>query len=219
MYDLRTTVNPNLSLSKAWGTSSNNLYFVGNNGSIAHWNGSSWKKIESGTDIYLSHIWGTFSKYEKDYEIICIGTNSSGLSGFEIMKIKNYTVTSLPKKGIEFHLISTWFVPNRKYFGVGEYLYTTYSLNEIWKRQDITEPLHLANIKGQGYNDIFITGAFGLLVHYNGYTWKTYNGSELPFFQGSFSRVDFKSNVVVATGSIQYSIVDIKGIVTIGKRN
>lgn len=36
MYDLRTTVDPNLSLSKAWGTSSSNIYFVGRNGSIAY---------------------------------------------------------------------------------------------------------------------------------------------------------------------------------------
>jgi hypothetical protein len=42
----------------AWGTSSNDLYMVGGNGSMAFYNGSSWKKIESGTEVDLRDVWG-----------------------------------------------------------------------------------------------------------------------------------------------------------------
>jgi hypothetical protein len=58
IYDVRDITNSDLSLSKAWGTSSNNIYFVGRAGSIAHYNGSSWKKIESGTEVDLRDVWG-----------------------------------------------------------------------------------------------------------------------------------------------------------------
>ncbi|MCK7527250.1 MAG: hypothetical protein MZV64_61425 [Ignavibacteriales bacterium] len=58
MFDLRTTVDPNLSLSRAWGNNSNNMYFVGRNGSIAAYNGNSWTKIESGTTVDIQDIWG-----------------------------------------------------------------------------------------------------------------------------------------------------------------
>ncbi len=58
MYDLRSAVDPNLSLTKVWGSRSNDIYFVGRNGSIAHYNGSSWTKIESGTSIDFQDIWG-----------------------------------------------------------------------------------------------------------------------------------------------------------------
>src|SRR5690606_5158442 len=49
--------------NKIWGTSSNDIYFVGRNGSIVHYNGSpgadGWTKIESGTDLSLSDIWSS----------------------------------------------------------------------------------------------------------------------------------------------------------------
>jgi len=59
MFDLRTTVDPNLSLSRAWGSNTNNIYFVGRKGNIAHWDGVKWSKIESEIDVKLRDIWGT----------------------------------------------------------------------------------------------------------------------------------------------------------------
>jgi hypothetical protein len=53
IHDVREITNSSLSLSKAWGTSSEDMYFVGRAGSIAHYNGSSWSKIESGTTTDL----------------------------------------------------------------------------------------------------------------------------------------------------------------------
>ncbi|MEX0844346.1 MAG: hypothetical protein WD022_03660 [Balneolaceae bacterium] len=37
------------SSNAVWGNSSNNLWFVGNSGFLTHYNGSEWKKLESGT--------------------------------------------------------------------------------------------------------------------------------------------------------------------------
>ncbi len=59
MYDVRSTVDPSLSLSKAWGSSTNDMYFVGNSGSIAHYQNGQWSRIESGTDYYnIRILWG-----------------------------------------------------------------------------------------------------------------------------------------------------------------
>ncbi|MEJ5306669.1 MAG: hypothetical protein WHV63_12175, partial [Ignavibacteria bacterium] len=46
-------------INKLWGSSSSDLYAVGNNGNIAHWDGVRWRKIESGTDVDLLDVWGT----------------------------------------------------------------------------------------------------------------------------------------------------------------
>src|SRR5690606_20129795 len=59
-------------INKIWGNSSSDLYVVGNNGNIAHWNGSNWTKIESGTDVNLRDISGQgddifISGYSLDY--------------------------------------------------------------------------------------------------------------------------------------------------------
>ena len=59
MYDVRSTVDPSLSLSKAWGSSTNDMYFVGNSGSIAHYQNGQWSRIESGTDMSLVDMVGT----------------------------------------------------------------------------------------------------------------------------------------------------------------
>ena len=45
-------------VNKIWGSSSNDLYVVGNGGNIAHYNGSQWTKIESGTTLHLTDIYG-----------------------------------------------------------------------------------------------------------------------------------------------------------------
>ena len=50
-----------VSVSKAWGTNSNNIYFVGINGSFASYDGLNWRKIESGTKtlakLYVPKTW------------------------------------------------------------------------------------------------------------------------------------------------------------------
>ncbi|MDP2362777.1 MAG: glucosyl transferase [Ignavibacteria bacterium] len=46
-------------INKMWGSSRNDLYAVGNGGNIAHWNGSSWRKMESGTQVDLLDVYGT----------------------------------------------------------------------------------------------------------------------------------------------------------------
>ncbi len=58
IYDLRSELDPDLSLSTAWGANSKDVYFVGRNGSIAHYDGKSWKKIESGTEVNLTDVYG-----------------------------------------------------------------------------------------------------------------------------------------------------------------
>jgi len=61
--NLDCEVNPLLtgSINKIWGTSSSDLFVVGNVGNIVHYNGSSWSKIESGTERTFFDIWGIIS--------------------------------------------------------------------------------------------------------------------------------------------------------------
>lgn len=47
-----------ISINKLWGSKSNDLYAVGYNDNIAHWDGVRWGKIESGTDVDFKDIYG-----------------------------------------------------------------------------------------------------------------------------------------------------------------
>ncbi|MFZ1279327.1 MAG: glucosyl transferase, partial [Ignavibacteriaceae bacterium] len=52
--------NVSMSINKIWGSSSNDLYIVGNGGNIAHYQNGSWSKIESGTTTNINDIWGYY---------------------------------------------------------------------------------------------------------------------------------------------------------------
>ena len=42
-----------------WGSSENNVFAVGEGGSILHYNGSTWLPMESGTTVCLYSVWGS----------------------------------------------------------------------------------------------------------------------------------------------------------------
>ena len=58
-----------------WGTSDNDLYIVGNNGLIAHYDGRQWQRIESGTDTQIRDIWGYVDKITGEKKILCAVSN------------------------------------------------------------------------------------------------------------------------------------------------
>ena len=50
--------NVSMSINKIWGASSNNLYIVGNEGKIAHYQNGNWSNIESGINLNIHDING-----------------------------------------------------------------------------------------------------------------------------------------------------------------
>jgi hypothetical protein len=62
-------------------------------------------------------------------------------------------------------------------------------------------------------NNIVVSGSNGLVSHFNGYSWKHYLNSELPYFTGRFLSAGINNNIIVATGWKEQ-----KSIVLIGKR-
>ena len=78
IFDLRTSLDPNISLLKGWGNNSNNIYLVGMNGNIVNYLNSQWNKMESGTTINLLDISGNKDNdiwacgYSIDYANSCI---------------------------------------------------------------------------------------------------------------------------------------------------
>ena len=75
--NLDCVVNPLLtgSINKMWGNSSSDLYAVGNNGNIAHYQNGSWRKIESGTTLNINDILGDFNEKTQEWEILVVAAN------------------------------------------------------------------------------------------------------------------------------------------------
>lgn len=205
MFDLRTTVDPNLSLSKAWGSSSNDIYFVGRSGSIAHYNGHNWVKLESGTTTNINDVWGVFENGTST--VYCpVSSVFNPPQDKKILKITNDKVDSISWR-MDRIVYGCW--TNNKNFlyvcGEGVFVYKFGTWAEISLPQGGKNSL-----RGNNTNDIFIDGDNGFISHYNGVNWQIYNGNYLK----GYSRLSFKNDIVAIAGNYQG-----KAIVEIGRRN
>jgi len=201
--DLDCRVNSLLTgaINKIWGSSNNDLYVVGNNGNIARYNGSQWSRIESGTVLNINDIWGDYNEKTNEWEILAVASNI--FSGFEkeVIKINHLNSQILSRDGIDETLSSVWFKANIKYYVVGSGTYKKNKLSDaIWEG----DPLDITNyfenrIRANDINDVFVAGAFGELLHFNGVRWQSYL-NETGLFNGAYLSVGIKNNILVAVG-------------------
>jgi len=184
--------------NKIWGYDSTNLYFVGGNGTIIHYQNDQWTKIESGTDLPFSDIYGAANIAGKQ-EILAVCSRNFPLRR-GIYKIDGNTAAQISTSPIQWELYNIWFIPERHYYVVGDGIYEKILLSESsWKN----EPLDITNysttgVRGNGLHDIFISGAFGEILHFNGVSWKSF--IDETGFDGAYGEIAVKNNVVVAVG-------------------
>ncbi len=191
-------------INKIWGTSSNDLYVVGNNGNIAHYNGTSWTKIESGTDLNVNDIWGDFNQETGKWEILAVASNMFSSFDRAILSIDPATrkVTQLSSQPIGGTLSSVWFMSNYKYFvtgGAGNF--EKHNLSDTnWKTSIISILRYsILKIRGNTLNDMFGAGGGGEVLHFNGITTKSYfNTTKLS--NGNYYSIAIKDNLIIAVG-------------------
>lgn len=166
IYDLRSWVDPSLSLSKAWGSNTNNMYFVGRTGSIAHYLNGHWSRIESGTNANIGDIWGIpdenggYNKYlAADNSMLKIDKND-GLTGIN------------GESGMIF--LSVWGNSNHLIYtaGSGVVLYR----NNMWYKIENPEINSIYRITGEELNEIYgISSPGNIIKYFNGISWYTIN--------------------------------------------
>ena len=208
-------------INKIWGTSSNDLYVVGNAGNIAHYQNGQWSRIESGTDLNIQDIYGAYNNQTGNYEILAVASDYGQSFEKQILSIQdNDQVISLSSDSNPAMepLLSVWFSPVREYYVVGSGIYQKHSLSDsLWENNlyDITT-YATTSIEGNDINDVVGVGAFGDFVHFNGVSWK--NDYQQPLLSnGSYTRVEVKGNLVVAVGSNQISI-NSEAVILMGRR-
>ena len=205
MYDLRTTVDPNLSLSKAWGSSSNDMYFVGRAGSIAHYKNGSWSKIESGTDLPINDIYGSANPFNGKTEVICVVSDAFINTGLKVIKIyENDSSEFLNNNGLKWSIGSIWFSAGVRYYIAGSGLYEmTYSETNLWRDLNLNRSItqyHMDCIRGNKLNDIIVTGAYGEVLHFNGLSWKSLRNSSTELSYGSYFKISIKGKMACMVG-------------------
>ncbi len=197
---------------KIWGTSFNNLYFVGEGGNVVSYNGKNWIRLYSGTDLNIYDIWGGINPKTGETEILAVATSWPNLNPEgAVLKISCPRATTVPDSGLPAALTNLWFMPGKIYYVAGDGLYYTRKIGQPWQH-DTSQPLiYKSGIRGIDINDIIIVGGFGLVSHFNGKSWKHFAGEELPTFYGNYNQLDYKENMVVAVGWIGERAIILRG--------
>ena len=202
-------------INKIWGSSSNDLYIVGNSGSIAHYQNGGWSKIQSGTTLDIQDIWGGVNPYTGETEVLCIASNIFATTEpSRLIQIKPTFNNWLNVGTLPATMSSVWFMPGIKYYLAGDGTFTFHSFNG--KHNDETNRIpsyYRFSIRGNEVNDVVICGSFGLISHYNGKSWHTYSGDELQYFNGNYYKIEIKDNIIATVGQS-----GAQAIITIGKR-
>ena len=192
-----------VSINKIWGTSSSDLYIVGNGGMIAHYDGKGWTRIGSGTDLNIQDIWGSVNPFTGETEILCVASDIYYNRGSKLLKIKHKKVTEINKNGLSWSLSGVWFMSGLKYIVVGDGVNIYNKNNKSWMEIPEFPKFFTFGISGASPNNIFVCGSSGLLGHFNGNTWKNYRGRETPAIDGEYLKCDNIENIMVACGYIQ----------------
>ncbi|MBD3225876.1 MAG: hypothetical protein GF313_14200 [Caldithrix sp.] len=208
----------NGAIKKILSITPSNIYAVGGNGTIVHYNGNSWQRIESGTDLPIQDIWGAYNEATGEYEILAVASKiMEDLGERQILKITGNQTVTLDQAGMYGYMSGVWFVPNTKYYIVGSGVFRKRSLNgsSPWVRYEPGEVTQYFSfdIKGNALNDIFVVGSFAEIVHFNGINWKTYHN--IPTYIDNFYSLDFKKNLMLAVGSSRYGR---NAVLVVGRR-
>jgi hypothetical protein len=205
LFDMGILTQEDGYLTKIWGESSTNIYFVGTLGTIAHYQNGQWSRIESGTTSIINDVWGVIDN-ENRLILYCPVSSFFVPGDKKILKIIDNKVDSV-EWNRDVRLYSAWTSDNNFLYVCGEGVYTNKS--GIWNQINIPS-VGTNSIRGKNLNDIFIVGDYGFKAHFNGVTWIFF---DLNRYIG-FSKVAFKENRVVMCGNYNG-----QGLIQVGIRN
>lgn len=220
LWDMEILNSNDGDVSAIWGTSIDNLYFAGRKGTIVHYNGSKWEKIESGTEVRLTDIHGTPDgktvwacgwEWDGSKVIIEIRDGESKVlwDGSQYISAFNDQLHSI------------WYDGKKVWIGGGTIIWKE-NKSKDWKEVylESENSISIDQIKGFIYgligtskNNIYGVGEYGIIWHFNGKTWK-YDKEEYDRNQFKrYNNVAIKNNTVAICGYLNG-----KAIITVNYR-
>lgn len=175
---------------------------VGTNGSIAHFNGTSWEKLESGTTLDIQDIYGAKNEKTGEWEIIAVAGNYYISNDRKILRISENSATSISDNGINWALNGLWFVPGKQYWVVGDGIWNKrLNLNSSkWDDRFFNITTYVTNrIRGTGITNVFFCGAYGDCFHFNGANWHSYR-PQTNLSNGQYLSIAVNRNSAFAVG-------------------
>jgi hypothetical protein len=146
------------SVSSVWGSSPSDVFAVGTDGTILHYDGSTWSAMVSGTANDLYSIWGSSHS-----DIFAVGWNGT---------ILHYdgSAWSTMSSGTTSNLADVWGSSPSDVFAVGWDGAILHYDGSTWSAMSSTSNC-LCGVWGSSPSDVFAVGISGTILHYNGSSW------------------------------------------------
>ena len=150
-------------LRGVWGSCPSDVFAVGMDGRILHFDGSSYSTMESGTWRYLMDIWGSSSS-----DVFAVGDGGTILhyDGNKWSSQNSETTDSL--HGI-------WGNSSSDIFAVGDGGTIIHYDGTKWSSQNYGTDYRLNDIWGSSGSNVFVVGDGGTILHYDGSKWSSHN--------------------------------------------
>ncbi|MFC1983290.1 WD40/YVTN/BNR-like repeat-containing protein, partial [Chloroflexota bacterium] len=168
-----------------WGSSSSDVFAVGENGTILHYNGIYWSPMSSNTTNRLQSIWGSSS------DVFAVGLWGTVLH-------YNGSVWD-PMGGVTNDLYGVWGTFPSSVFSVGLWDAIFYYNGSTWDSMSSGTTRSFYDVWGTSSSDVFIVGMQGSAHHYNGISWSQMSSSTTNRLQGIWG---FSASDVFAVGML-----------------
>ena len=199
-------VTPGGLSGKIWAISPENIYFVGGNGRIVHYDGIDFLKMESNTIVTLKDIHGT---PDGEHVFIAGYDNIGDSIALELINGHWVTIYSGDSYYIEDpnsiwgRISSVHTYLDTAYFtttnGLLKYNYIDYTFQFDGQDQSMFYDYHFIGTEMNNYNDILLFSRTFSTLHFNGSNWLS--DESISDVQSTWTRgCDFKDNLAVITG-------------------
>jgi len=140
-----------------WGSYCNDVFAVGDCGTILHYDGTSWSGMGNSTTKHLYGVWGTSHS-----DVFAVGDNGTILhyDGFAWSNMTNIDATDKPLWGV-------WGTFSDNVYAVGSGGTIVHYDGSIWSPVESGSTKTLRDIWGTSANDFFVTGWGGTILHCN----------------------------------------------------
>jgi hypothetical protein len=147
-----------------WGSSSSDVFADGLAGTMLHYDGHSWAKMNSGTTDVLRGIWGSSNS-----DVFVAGYQS----------IHHYDGHSWAKmsSGTPYIITSVWGSSSSDVFAGDEKGTILHYDGHSWTKMNSGTGEFISSIWGSSSSDVFAVCNQGIILHYDGHSWAKMNSS------------------------------------------
>ncbi|QQR74527.1 MAG: alpha/beta hydrolase [Holophagales bacterium] len=175
------TWNPMVSGTSAvlyavWGTADNDVFVVGDAGTILHYDGNAWSPMVSGTTQYLTSVWG-----DSGTDVYAVGAAGTILH-------YNGTAWSAMTSGTIAELLGIWGASATDVFAVGASGTILHYNGTDWSPMTSGSTTFIRSVWGSSGSNVFAPGGYfsGMVLRYNGADWsQSYSGPAMMGVWGS----------------------------------